>query len=183
MPKTHSSPAPIEGAFKQIIFSPEGAIEGALIDVDGAVAQLVVDKHDESIGAQLRAIEAGQKIVAVASESGPSNKGPSEHPIYALSKLRSVDGAKPIRAKAAPLKAGYVGSVAAFNYARHGEKNGVVLDTGNFIHLKPEGFAKLKLRVGDRVEVDGDAWPLSTGAGYAVEAATVNGKPVFRKPK
>jgi len=183
MPKTISPPALIEGSFERIIFSPDGAVEGALIEIHGTTAQLVVDKHDEATGAQLRAIRARQKIVALASLSEPSDKGPSDHPVYTLSKLRSVDGAKPVRAAAAPLKAGYVGSVAAFNYAKHGEKNGVVLDTGDFIHLKPEGFAKLGLKVGDRVEADGDAWPLSTGRGYVVEASTVNGKPVHRKPK
>ena len=68
------------------------------------------------------------------------------------------------------------------NFARHGEANGVVLDSGHFIHTKPDGMAKLKLEVGDRVEADGEARPLSTGTGQVVEASVVNGKPVG-KPK
>ena len=41
---------------------------------------------------------------------------------------------------------------------------------------KPDGFAKLKLKVGEKVAADGDAHFLSTGGGWAVEASSVNGK-------
>ncbi|MEO8937218.1 MAG: hypothetical protein ABI277_13010 [Burkholderiaceae bacterium] len=58
-----------------------------------------------------------------------------------------------------------------------------MLDTSDFIHIKPEGFAKSKLNIVDRVAADSDAWPVAFGKGYAVEAAMVNGKPVYRKPK
>ena len=51
-----------------------------------------------------------------------------------------------------------------------------MLDTGDFIHTKPDGMARLGLNVGDKVEADGDAQMLSTGKGWAVEATTVNGK-------
>ena len=43
------------------------------------------------------------------------------------------------------------------NFVRHGEANGVVLDTSDFIHTKPEGMAKPKLRIGDSMQADGDA--------------------------
>ena len=52
----------------------------------------------------------------------------------------------------------------------------MVLDTGDFIHVKPDGMARLGLKVGDKVEADGDAQMLSTGKGWAVEATKVNGK-------
>ena len=67
------------------------------------------------------------------------------------------------------------------NYARHGAANGVILDTGDFIHTRPEGMAKLKLKVGDPVAADGDAQRLADDSGWAVEASMVNGKPV--KPR
>jgi len=46
------------------------------------------------------------------------------------------------------------------------------------LHVQPEWFAKLGLGIGDRVEVDGDACYLATGDGWAVEAETVNGRPI-----
>lgn len=37
-------------------------------------------------------------------------------------------------------------------------------------------MSRLKLKIGDRVEADGDAHLLATGRGWAVEATRVNGK-------
>jgi len=53
-----------------------------------------------------------------------------------------------------------------------------VLNTGDFVHVKPEGFAKLGLKVGDTVAADGDAHFLSTGGGWAVEVTTGNRKAI-----
>ena len=49
------------------------------------------------------------------------------------------------------------GVVARFNYARHGEANGVVLEDGDFIHLKPGGMKKLGLHVGQHIAAKGTA--------------------------
>ena len=65
-----------------------------------------------------------------------------------------------------------------FDCARHGSPNGYVLDPGDFIHVKPDGFAKLGLKVGDLVSADGDAHFLATGGGWAMEAVKVNRKSV-----
>ena len=68
--------------------------------------------------------------------------------------------------------------MARLNFTRHGEPNGVVLDTGDFVHLKPHGLRAAGLGVGDRVTAAGPAKPLAGGAGRAVEAEEVNGTPV-----
>ncbi|WP_256220106.1 MULTISPECIES: hypothetical protein [unclassified Variovorax] len=64
------------------------------------------------------------------------------------------------------------------NYARHGEANGVVLDTGDFVHTRPDGFERLGLKIGDEVRAEGRAQPLATGEGRVIEAVRVNGRPV-----
>ena len=46
--------------------------------------------------------------------------------------------------------------VAALHFARHGEPNGVVLETGEFIHLRPHGMALLGLGVGAAVRAVGE---------------------------
>jgi hypothetical protein len=108
---------------------------------------------------------------------GPSPKGRAEHPVYEFGELLSIDGSKPVKPKTRPGPA-YQGKVVRFNFAKHGAANGVVLDSGDFIHTKPEGMAKLRLKIGDLVEADGDAQRLVDDAGWAVEATVVNGKVV-----
>jgi hypothetical protein len=73
-------------------------------------------------------------------------------------------------------RAPYSGIVVRLNFARHGEPNGFVLDSGDFIHTRPEGMAQLQLGVGERVEADGETRPLAGGAGVVVEASVINGR-------
>jgi hypothetical protein len=97
------------------------------------------------------------------------------HAVYEFRRLLSIDGRKPAKPKATPATA-YQGKVVRFNFSRHGRPNGVVLDSGDFIHTKPDGFLKVKLKPGATVRADGDAHLLATGRGWAVEASATNGK-------
>jgi hypothetical protein len=109
------------------------------------------------------------------TEEGPSPKGEAGHTVYRFERLASIDGEAPRHAQ---LDERIDGTVVRLNYARHGEPNGVVLDTGDFIHTKPDGFARLGLKVGDKVRAEGRAQPLATGEGRVVEAVRVNGQAV-----
>ena len=73
---------------------------------------------------------------------------------------------------------GASGTVVRFNYARHGEANGVVLDSGDFVHTRPDGFALLGFEIGMHVEADGESRALVGGAGRVIEARVVNGVPL-----
>jgi hypothetical protein len=70
--------------------------------------------------------------------------------------------------------------VTRLNYANHGAANRVVLDTGNILHTKRKGMARLKLKVGDTVVRHrarrGGAQTLITVSGKAIEAIRINGK-------
>ncbi len=162
----------IAGKFTQTVFSPRGGVEGFLLESNGHALQLVLDKDDEKGAALVATLEVGQQVIATAEDLPPSKKGPGDHPVSAFRKFVSIDGAAP--RKVAPEAAGYTGKVVRLNYARHGAPNGYVLDSGHFIHVRPDGFARLKLKVGDHVSADGDAHFLSTGGGWAVEATSVN---------
>jgi hypothetical protein len=162
------------GSFTQLIYSPRGSVEGFLLKVGDDPVQFVLDKHDEHAAALVATLAPGQQLIVTCEPTPPSAKGEGDHPVHALEKLVSIDGAVPRKVK--PGSLGYTGLVARFNYAKHGAPNGYVLDSGDFIHVKPDGFARLKLRVGDRVKADGDAHFLATGSGWAVEATSVNGK-------
>ncbi|CAN5462629.1 hypothetical protein BH10PSE17_BH10PSE17_27490 [soil metagenome] len=165
----------IEGQFIHVIYAPKGEIEGVLLAVDGASVQVVVDKHDPDAGLGFSRLSPGQRLRLQVETQPPSTKGRSEHPIYAMVALESVDGAKPL-APPSTVDEGYQGKVIRFNYAKHGEPNGVVLDSGDFIHTRPDGLARLKLQVGQSVVAIGDAQRLFDDSGWAVEADSVNGQ-------
>lgn len=168
----------VEGVFQHLVYSPKGAIEGVLIDTDGVPTQFVTDPHDPSIAEQFSGLRAGQTLVVEGTELEPSPKGEPAHTVYAFERLASVDGKA---ARAAPAHADVAGTVVRFNYARHGAPNGVVLDNGDFVHTKPDGFEKLGLKVGDTLKAEGPARSLVTGHGRVVEAHSVNGIPLAPK--
>ncbi len=165
----------VEGRFQQLVFSPKGAVEGLMIDTDGVPTQFVCDPHDAGVSDSFMALRPGQALVIEGTEAEPSPKGEPEHTVYRLERLVSIDG-KPVRARHDADTA--VGTVVRFNYAKHGAANGVVLDTGDFVHTKPEGMARLQLKIGDKVEAEGDMRPLATGHGGVMEARRINGVPV-----
>mgnify|MGYP001081880111 CR=1 FL=1 len=165
----------VEGRFQHLVYSPKGGIEGVLIDTDGVPTQFVFDRHDEDAASAFAGLQPGQTLVIKGIEEEPSPKGEASHTVYRFERLASVDGQAPTQAS---IDEGSIdGTVLRLNYARHGEANGVVLDTGDFVHTRPDGFARLGLKIGDKVRVEGPARPLAVGKGRVVEAARINGQP------
>ncbi|MEZ2294074.1 hypothetical protein [Variovorax sp. RCC_210] len=165
----------VEGRFQHLVYSPKGGIEGVLIDTDGVATQFVFERHDEGAATAFEGLQVGQALVIEGTEEGPSPKGEAGHTVYRFERLASIDGEAPRHAHPDER---IEGTVVRLNYARHGEANGVVLDTGDFVHTKPDGFAHLGLKVGDKVRAEGRAQPLATGEGRVVEAVRVNGRAV-----
>lgn len=165
----------IEGRFQHVFYSPKGRIDGILIDVDGESVQIVFDRHDNDSANAFLSLKQGKSLVVKATTKSPSPKGERAHLIYNFIQLVSIEGRKPSKRKSANNVASS-GLVVYFNYARHGEANGVVLDSGDFIHMKPEQFSRLTLKVGDKVRADGIAHRLLFGTGRVLEATRVNGK-------
>lgn len=164
----------VKGRFQQLIFSPKGAIEGLMIDTQGVPTQFVTDAQDPGTVALFGALQVGQKLVVEGTEAGPSPKhanGDAPHTVYRFERLVSIDGHPP---QAVPPQEGTMGTVARFNYARHGEANGVVLDNGDFVHTRPGGLSVLGLKIGDWVTAEGTARALATGSGRVIEAVRVN---------
>lgn len=84
---------------------------------------------------------------------------PSDHPVYEWE-----------RPELAPKE----GVVKAINYARHGEPNGAILESGEFLHLRPEGAKTVKLAIWQKLSFEGEV--RTSPSGHAViEARTVNG--------
>ena len=162
----------VEGVFQQLVYSPKGAIEGVLIDTDGIATQFVTDAHDDATAGLLATLRPGQALVLEGIDAGPSPRGEPPHTVYQFERLVSVDGQPP---RVAPASATVSGRVVGFNHTRHGTPNGVLLDSGDFVHTRPEGFERLGLKGGDMLEAEGPSRPLATGGGRAIEAHRANG--------
>ena len=172
----------IDAEFQYPIYSPKGGIEGALLHAGNDLVQLVFEPHGGPGAEAFTGLKAGEAVSVEVHAEGPSDKGESQHAVYRFERLVSVNGKKP--AKPAPgARAPYSGIVVRLNFARHGEANGVVLDSGHFIHTRPDGMARLKLAVGDPVQADGPSRALFGGGGQVVEATHVNGNAMQKKPR
>lgn len=150
-------------------FSPKGKVEGLLVEAAGRTSQ-VVFPHRAGIN-EAGSIAVGQMINLVVKAGPFSSKGEVSHPIYRFISIAKAEKARRVES---PNSSPIAGIVTRLNYARHGEPNGVVLDSGNFIHLKPDGMREMQLKIGDRVEAEGDVRQMELG-GLVVEATVVNG--------
>ncbi|MDB5972375.1 MAG: hypothetical protein JWQ90_4825 [Hydrocarboniphaga sp.] len=157
------------GLYLQPILNPKGDLEGLLIEVGGAPAQIVIDPNEEA--EFFDGISVGQSLKVKAAPVAPSPKGEPVHPVFRFHALQAVDGKKPNGGKKTGV---FKGKVLRLNFAKHGLPNGVILDTGDFIHLRPRGFIDAGLNIGDSVKASGRAKKMAKG-GFVVEAAEVNG--------
>lgn len=138
----------VRGAVEAHNFSPKGEVEGLLVRADGGLVQVNLAKGTANPPAPGAAVE----LAVEPEDGGPKHARPA-HPVY----------------RAAAAQDGVSGTVVRLNFTRHGEPNGVVLDTGDFVHLKPHGLRAAGLKVGDHVTASGDVRPMAAG-GSAVEA-------------
>jgi hypothetical protein len=159
----------IVGTLQQLLFSPKGEIEGALLKVKGSTVQLVFGTEGATELMRSKAPGARLRVLAAADRS-PKTKG-SAHPVYRFECL--ADAAGLALAPADPGQATIKGLVTALHFARHGEPNGVILEGGEFIHLRPRGMAQLALEVGSRVIAIGTARGTALGT-RMLEARWVN---------
>jgi hypothetical protein len=144
----------LNGTLTQVLLSPKGAIEGLLLSIRGKPVQ--ISAPPSAMDEYAHVLVAGVRIVATATaDHSPRTKGVS-HPVFKLEQITKI-GTKTLRQST--LGAGPVvlkGSVAALHYARHGEPNGVVLESGDFVHMRPRGMEKSGLKVGAKVVAKGE---------------------------
>ena len=143
----------ISGTCQQLLFSPKGGIEGALVKVKGAVVQ--VSMHPDTGAALARRIGPGKRLRVLAVVDHSPKTSDAAHPVYQLEALADAVGAAIDWPDTDPTHSTVKGVVASLHYARHGQPNGVVLETGEFIHLRPHGMALLGLGVGAKVTAVG----------------------------
>jgi hypothetical protein len=157
------------GRYLQPILNSKGDLEGLLLEIKGTPVQVVIDPNEEA--EFFDGISLGQSLKIKAAPVAPSPKGEPIHPLFRFHALQAIDGKKPKDSKKTGV---FKGKVLRLNFAKHGVPNGVILDTGDFIHLRPRGFIEAGLDIGDDVKASGRAKRMARG-GFVVEAAEVNG--------
>ena len=178
----------LEGTVKELNFAPKGEVDGLLLDVGGETIQVNLSP-DQAAGVGSK---VGRPVkLTVGPEPKVAEHPRGEHPVH---KLVAFDGeaghphepphpphghkAHPPHGHGEPVEVS--GTVRRLNFAKHGEANGVVLEGGDFLHLKPDGMKKVGLKVGQDVSARGEAKRSPEGV-RAIEAEIVNGVEIGHK--
>jgi len=170
-----AQPQTLKGAVERFNYSPKGEYESLMLASEGKSIQINFPPHLSAKIAKAVAVGDSISVTATTTES----KG--DHPVYDLLSLSPKTGeeivAPPPHAKPEPKPepkpaVTIEGVVRYLNYAHHGEVNGAVLDSGDFVHLGPHEAEAVKLAVGQRLVVKGAAE--TTADGHKVMEHPVN---------
>jgi hypothetical protein len=160
------------GVLQDFNLSPNGGIEGFVLHSDGQTVQVNVT---QDVGfAVVRGI--GQNVEAtIEPEPAMAKRKTGAHSVYSLVTLHGSDGKVLIHSRQYDGEIATVqGVVKRINYTRNGEANGVVLESGDFVYLKPAGMKRMELKVGDYVTAEGKSALMPLGQ-QVIEPKTVNG--------
>jgi hypothetical protein len=157
----------LSGRLQQLLFSPKGGIEGLLLRVDHKPLQISMKSGSADAKALNDAVGKPIEIKAFADHSPKTKDG--AHRLYQLDSITTLGG----KAFKPNTRQPISGVVANIHFAKHGEPNGVILELGEFIHMRPHGMKKLKLQVGSKVVAHGEARMTILGTAL-IEAHEVN---------
>jgi hypothetical protein len=148
--------------------SPKGFYEGFLLKSGKNVVQVNLPKEHLHSFADGWASDGEISVEVEAEEPW----GSPAHKVFRL--VRVVDNGvrQADKNRHSPRK--FSGRIERLNYALHGEVNGGILESGDFLHLKPEGAQAVGLEVGMAVEARGTTKPMPGGR-FVIEADEVNG--------
>jgi hypothetical protein len=158
----------LSGHLQQILFSPKGGVEGLLIKAGEDTVQVSMEPTTANAEALAAAVGKPIEVKATADHS-PKTKD-SAHPVYKMHVITKVAGKafkpvdEPDRVK---------GIVNAIHFAKHGEPNGIMLESGEFVHTRPHGMKKLKLKIGAEIVAHGHLRTTVLGTPL-LEASEVN---------
>ena len=165
----HSTIQTLSGRLRQILFSPKGSLEGFLIEVEGSPIQISITPG--SVDAVAIGKSVGKTIEVKARRDHSPKAKHGVHPVYQLQSVTKIGWKSPASKDGEDIS--IRGVVTAIHYAKHGEPNGVILEAGEFVHTRPDGMKKLKLKIGSRVAVRGETRMTILGTPL-IEAREVN---------
>lgn len=167
MAKNNGKRSTLEGVVEYLNFSPKGSYEALVLKTGKQRVQINFSpQFSEQVG---KSVKGGDRVTAEVEDYDDNRKG--QHPVYWLLSLVGQNGLQIGSVSGSPIK----GRVDRINFAKHGEPNGALLDSGHFVHLKPGGARAVDLKIGQILEVQGRSKPAAHGAYQIVEADVVNG--------
>lgn len=164
----------LKGKLESFNFSPKGGYEGLLLSTSKGVVQV---NFSPEFAAQIQEAIPLASLVNAEVSAWEEDDRKGDHPVYHLVSIAPENGA-PISLDPA---SSVQGRVERMNFAKHGELNGVVLDTGDFIHLKPHGMKLVQPVIGQLIHAKGPARRLQFSDKWVIEAETVDGKDIESK--
>jgi len=165
----------LTGTIEGFNYSPRGDIDGVMLKTSDKSIQINLPP---GLGIALSQVSPGGTLKVTASPE-PSE---TDHPIYEMQSLTTEQGKK--------ISAPGMGddkfvheeaTIKQLNYARRGEVDGALLDSGDFVHVGPAA-RDLKLSVGQKITVDGFAHAMLTSDHQAIHAVAIDGKRVEQGP-
>ena len=155
------------GNLETFNLSPKGFYEGFLLRTGKTLIQVNLPKGEtETLG---NVLTLGAKVT-VDVEAAKSRDG-APHGVFNLIRWHGLDGHPKGKNHGARQ---FSGRIQKLNYTLHGEVNGGILDSGDFLHLKPKAARSVGLKVGMIVEGCGHTKPMD-GGHFVIEAEEVNG--------
>jgi len=147
--------------------SPKGFYEGFLLKNGTAAVQINLPKDHRHFGDEWR---PGAPIRVEVAPEEP--RGTPEHLVFRMVRVIDTSHGEPDRKTEKSVE--FSGRIERLNYALHGEINFGILDSGDFLHLKPEGARTVGLISGMTVKGRGRTKPM-VGGRFVIEAEEVNG--------
>ncbi len=158
----------LTGTVEGYNLSPRGMTEGLMVKIEGKTAQFNLPPDVGAVIGQVAPVGEEVKLTAMP------DRGHGSHDVYRLVMVTNSKGQQLGVGPSQPPKVVHVdGVVKTLNYARGGEINGAILESGDFVHVGPSA-EKLKLAPGLKLSIDG-VQTLMAGGKYAIDAQTVNG--------
>ena len=161
--------------YRHPVYSGDGEVAGFVAVDKMREVQVLLDPQIPEAAA-LAELPEGDIVEAELEPLHPGG-GPRGRALYQLRRLRAISGRRTGSRQRPALPSRFAGDVLHLNYDRRGSADGVVLESGDFVHLGEQGMNALALKVGDHVVAEGPARPMRHG-GYVLEAERVNGREV-----
>jgi hypothetical protein len=177
----------LRGAIAGFNLSPKGVPEGIVLRLADGTGTAQVN-FDPAVAGQVTAAVTEGQAVTIDAAPEPDAHADAAHPVFDLVRLSNPAGGDPlfVAGGSAEPDVSVRGQVVRLNHARRGEVNGGILDTGDFVHLRPHGVKAIGgLSVGQTLDVRGEVRPGWSGH-RVIEARLANGieigKPPHRNP-
>jgi hypothetical protein len=156
------------GTLQCMNISPKGTYEGFLLKSGKNVVQInLPEEHLHRFADGWPS--AGKISVEVEAED---SWGAPAHKVFRL--VRFMDNGSRRLEDGPHIRKDFSDRIERLNYALHGEVNGGILESGDFLHLKSEGARTINLEVGMAVEARGKTRPMPGGR-FVIDADEVNG--------